>query len=506
MGTSRTGAAGAASRIKVSRTGKAAPAPRTGLSAPASVKPSPTPRRDPRRRLHRKACEPAAGQRRPRLRRPALQSPARGRADAPRPEPRRRRRRRLGQVRELFRLRRLHPRLALRRAPRHEEERDALGDRLLPQHLPGRRGPAGSRLLGPQRHRLAQGQPDAELPRPPLHQRARDPDLGLEGRRREGLHLPLRGAEGRQRRRPDALGLVHPSLHRRRAPEGRGRAQGPSDPKARSPRSQRILLASSNPGDVVLDPFFGTGTTGAVAKRLGRRFIGIERDAAYAEAAARAHRGRRAACRAMPSRRRRRSAPRRACRSSASSKPASSNAGEVLRRRAPPPRRDGPRRRHASRSARSSARSTRSAPSCRACRPATAGPSGTPNGRAASSRSTSSGRRCGRPCRGGFTSGAKSADSPLPACGERAAEGSKPAQQARVRGRCRKGRGGVGRAPLPETPPHRRFASLRLFRQSRNPLPASGERRNRAMHRNDWNYRTCLSVHPPSASLRRRRR
>ncbi len=47
----------------------------------------------------------------------------------------------------------------------------------------------------------------------------------------------------------------------------------------------RVLLASTKPGDVVLDPFFGTGTTGAVAKRLGRRFIGIERDAAYAEQA-----------------------------------------------------------------------------------------------------------------------------------------------------------------------------------------------------------------------------
>jgi modification methylase len=43
----------------------------------------------------------------------------------------------------------------------------------------------------------------------------------------------------------------------------------------------RILLAATRPGDVVLDPFFGTGTTGAVARRLGRHFIGIERDAAY---------------------------------------------------------------------------------------------------------------------------------------------------------------------------------------------------------------------------------
>ena len=49
---------------------------------------------------------------------------------------------------------------------------------------------------------------------------------------------------------------------------------------------QRVLLATTNPGDIVLDPFFGTGTTGAVAKRLGRRFIGIERDAGYAAAAA----------------------------------------------------------------------------------------------------------------------------------------------------------------------------------------------------------------------------
>jgi modification methylase len=44
----------------------------------------------------------------------------------------------------------------------------------------------------------------------------------------------------------------------------------------------RVLLASSRPGDLIVDPFFGTGTTGSVAKRLGRRFVGIERDPAYA--------------------------------------------------------------------------------------------------------------------------------------------------------------------------------------------------------------------------------
>ena len=47
----------------------------------------------------------------------------------------------------------------------------------------------------------------------------------------------------------------------------------------------RILLACTKPGDVVLDPFFGTGTTGAVAKRLGRHWIGIEREDDYIAAA-----------------------------------------------------------------------------------------------------------------------------------------------------------------------------------------------------------------------------
>ncbi|MBF0563306.1 MAG: site-specific DNA-methyltransferase [Alphaproteobacteria bacterium] len=48
----------------------------------------------------------------------------------------------------------------------------------------------------------------------------------------------------------------------------------------------RLLLATTHPGDVVLDPFFGTGTTGAAAKGLGRHYIGIERDRTYIVAAA----------------------------------------------------------------------------------------------------------------------------------------------------------------------------------------------------------------------------
>jgi modification methylase len=47
----------------------------------------------------------------------------------------------------------------------------------------------------------------------------------------------------------------------------------------------RILLACTKPGDVVLDPFFGTGTTGAVARRLGRHWIGIERERTYVKVA-----------------------------------------------------------------------------------------------------------------------------------------------------------------------------------------------------------------------------
>lgn len=47
----------------------------------------------------------------------------------------------------------------------------------------------------------------------------------------------------------------------------------------------RVLLATTHPGDLVLDPFFGTGTTGAVAKMLGRRWLGIEREESYRKVA-----------------------------------------------------------------------------------------------------------------------------------------------------------------------------------------------------------------------------
>ena len=73
---------------------------------------------------------------------------------------------------------------------------------------------------------------------------------------------------------------------------GPERLKGPDGRKAHPTQKpeallHRLLLATTQPGDTVLDPFFGTGTTGAVARQLGRRFIGIERDPAYADTARR---------------------------------------------------------------------------------------------------------------------------------------------------------------------------------------------------------------------------
>ena len=98
------------------------------------------------------------------------------------------------------------------------------------------------------------------------------------------LYVQLRGAQGGQRRHPDALRLVHSAVHRRGAAQGPRRQEAASDAKAGSPAGPRHLSAS-RPDDVVLDPFCGTGTTGAVARRLRRRFIGVEREADYAAAA-----------------------------------------------------------------------------------------------------------------------------------------------------------------------------------------------------------------------------
>ena len=92
----------------------------------------------------------------------------------------------------------------------------------------------------------------------------------------------------------------------------------------------RVLLASTSPGDVVLDPFFGTGTTGAVAKRLGRHFIGIERDPDLRRRRRGAHRQGAAAAAERAGDHQVASAPSRACRSAPSSSSAFCEPGAAL--------------------------------------------------------------------------------------------------------------------------------------------------------------------------------
>src|SRR5215475_10578589 len=73
---------------------------------------------------------------------------------------------------------------------------------------------------------------------------------------------------------------------------GEERLKGPDNRKLHPTQKPegllaRVIVSSSRRGDLVLDPFCGTGTTGAMAKRLGRQFIGVERDEIYLEAAER---------------------------------------------------------------------------------------------------------------------------------------------------------------------------------------------------------------------------
>ena len=161
----------------------------------------------------------------------------------------------------------------------------------------------------------------------------------------------------------------------------------------------RCIMAASNPGDVILDPFFGTGTTGAVARRLGRRFIGLERDPGYAAIATQAHRRDRAAGRrgrlaqaqqaqraAHPVRRADRGGPAAARHGAERPRAAACMPACAPTARCRPPMR----------SASIAARSIRSARRCRARRPATAGPSGISSWQARACRSTICASRCGR--------------------------------------------------------------------------------------------------------------
>jgi len=95
---------------------------------------------------------------------------------------------------------------------------------------------------------------------------------------RSDWHLPICGGSERLR-----LGAAI------EASEKGSNGRGPKAHATQKPEAllYRVILSSSRPGEVVLDPFFGSGTTGAVAKRLGRRWIGIEREPGYIEIARR---------------------------------------------------------------------------------------------------------------------------------------------------------------------------------------------------------------------------
>ncbi len=129
--------------------------------------------------------------------------------------------------------------------------------------------------------------------------RKANPMPNFRGRRFTNAHETLvwaaRGAESRYRFNYAAMKALNDELQMRsdwfiplctgaerlRAEDG-GKLHPTQKPEA---LLHRVILCCTAPGEVVLDPFLGTGTTAAVARRLGRRFIGIEREEAYARAA-----------------------------------------------------------------------------------------------------------------------------------------------------------------------------------------------------------------------------
>jgi modification methylase len=129
--------------------------------------------------------------------------------------------------------------------------------------------------------------------------RKANPMPNFRGRRFTNAHETLiwaaRGPESRYRFNYQAMKALNDDLQMRSdwfipLCTGSERLRGTDGAKlhpTQKPEAllHRVILACTQPGEVVLDPFLGTGTTAAVAKRLGRRFVGIERDPGYAAAA-----------------------------------------------------------------------------------------------------------------------------------------------------------------------------------------------------------------------------
>jgi len=130
--------------------------------------------------------------------------------------------------------------------------------------------------------------------------RKTNPMPNFRGRRFTNAHETLiwaaRGPESRYRFNYAAMKSLNEDLQMRSdwllplctGPERLRDSKGAKLHPTQKPEAllHRVLLSCTAPGDVVLDPFLGSGTTAAVAKRLGRRFVGLERDGAYADAAA----------------------------------------------------------------------------------------------------------------------------------------------------------------------------------------------------------------------------
>ena len=126
--------------------------------------------------------------------------------------------------------------------------------------------------------------------------RKTNPMPNFRGKRLTNAHETLIWAAPSQQARPvfnyDALKELNEGLQMRSdwllpICSGAERLKGADGAKAHPTQKpeallHRVLVGTTEVGDVVLDPFLGSGTTGAVAKRLGRRFVGIERDPAYA--------------------------------------------------------------------------------------------------------------------------------------------------------------------------------------------------------------------------------
>ena len=129
--------------------------------------------------------------------------------------------------------------------------------------------------------------------------RKTNPMPNFRGRRFTNAHETLiwcaRSEDSRHTFNYDAMKALNDDLQMRsdwllpicsgqeRLRDGSGRKAHPTQkPEA---LLHRVILASTQAGDIVLDPFFGTGTTGVVCKKLGRSFIGIERDQSYVDAA-----------------------------------------------------------------------------------------------------------------------------------------------------------------------------------------------------------------------------